>query len=191
MIHISVEGMDGAGKSTICELLAKKLNYVFVEKPLHFLLDDNNEISRYREIAKRVNSNPNRNFTAMFYGLGSIYMYEMFKDKNIITDRHLASNYAWSGTDYNSDIYDLIIKKIGTPKITVILYATHDVIVKRLKMRNKEDNNIAKANMSETIYAKMIAFCKLHNFFYKVIDTSYLTPDAIVNQIMKELGYKS
>ena len=37
MIHISIEGMDGVGKSTTCKLLAEKLGYIFVEKPLHYL----------------------------------------------------------------------------------------------------------------------------------------------------------
>ena len=40
MNHISIEGMDGVGKSTTCKLLAEKLGYIFVEKPLHYLLDD-------------------------------------------------------------------------------------------------------------------------------------------------------
>ena len=38
MNHISIEGMDGAGKSTTCKILAERLGYEFVEKPLHYLL---------------------------------------------------------------------------------------------------------------------------------------------------------
>ena len=33
MKHLSIEGMDGVGKSTTCKLLAEKLGYIFVEKP--------------------------------------------------------------------------------------------------------------------------------------------------------------
>ena len=43
MNHISIEGMDGVGKSTTCKLLAEKLEYIFVEKPLHYLLDDSDD----------------------------------------------------------------------------------------------------------------------------------------------------
>ena len=43
MNHISIEGMDGVGKSTTCKLLAEKLGYIFVEKPLHYLLDDGDD----------------------------------------------------------------------------------------------------------------------------------------------------
>jgi thymidylate kinase len=187
MNHISIEGMDGVGKSTTCKKLAEKLGYVFVEKPLHYLFDNNDEIRNYQEIAKKVNSNPNRNFTSMFYGLGSIYMYELFKDKNIVTDRHLASNYAWSGTEYNKDVYKLVVSKIGKPNMTVILYSPTDVIVSRLKGRDVNDKDIKRASKSEDIYNKMITFCKEYEFPYIVLDTSKLTPDEVVDCILKEL----
>ena len=35
MNHISIEGMDGVGKSTTCRLVAERLGYIGVEKPLH------------------------------------------------------------------------------------------------------------------------------------------------------------
>ena len=59
MNHISIEGMDGVGKSTTCKLLAERLGYIFVEKPLHYLLDDSDdETKQYQNVAKRVNANP-------------------------------------------------------------------------------------------------------------------------------------
>lgn len=188
MIHISIEGMDGVGKSTTCKLLSEKLGYEFIEKPLHYLLDKNAEsYEDYKRIRNQVNSNPNRNFTSWFYGLGSLFMYETFKDKNIVTDRHLASNYAWSGSEENGDVYDLLVKKLGAPKLTVILYSPTDVIVDRLKTRNKNDKDIARAKDSEKIYERMIEFCKKYGFPFVVIDTTKLTPEEIVNKILKEL----
>ena len=192
MNHISIEGMDGVGKSTICQLLAAKLNFEFIEKPLHYLFDnlfeELNSIDIYQKIAKKVNANANRNFTSLFYSLGSIYMYELFKNRNIITDRHLASNFAWSGTDYNEDVYQLVLNKIGTPKYTFILYATKDEIIKRLKSRDKNDKDIARAIHSEEIYNKMITFCKKNNFPFMIIDTTKLTPKKIVDIIISKLN---
>ncbi len=188
MIHISIEGMDGVGKSTTCKLLAEKLGYKFIEKPLHYLFDvDENSLDEYIRIRDKVNANPNRVFTSWFYGLGSIYMYEMFKDENIVTDRHFASNYAWSGTEDNGEVYDLLINKLGVPKLTVILYCPSEVIIKRLKSRNKNDGDIAKAKNSEKVYSKMIEFCKAKGLPYIVIDSSSLTPEEVVETILKEL----
>lgn len=188
MNHISIEGMDGVGKSTTCNLLAQKLGYKFVEKPLHYLFDNNEgTFDEYIRIRDQVNANPNRVFTSWFYGLGSIYMYELFKNENIVTDRHFASNYAWSGSDDNNEVYDLLIQKLGAPKLTVILYSPSEIIVNRLISRNKEDSDIKKAKKSEMIYQRMIEFCKNKNLPYIVIDTSNLTPDEVVDTILKEL----
>lgn len=189
MNHISIEGMDGVGKSTTCKILAERLGYEFVEKPLHYLFDDSdNEIKQYQKIAKRVNSNPNRTFTAWYYGLNNIYLYEKFKDKNIVTDRHIVSNYCWSGTKDNMDIYNLILMKIGKPKLTIILYATPEAILKRLKHRDINDSDINKVNLSEKAYERMIYFCETKKLEYLVIDTSNKTPEETVDLIMKRIG---
>ena len=189
MNHISIEGMDGVGKSTTCELLAKRLGYKLVEKPLHYLFDESEEnFVEYIRIRDQVNKNPNRVFTSWFYGLGSIYMYEKFKDENIVTDRHLASNYAWSGSDDNGEVYDLLIKKLGTPKLTVILYSPSETIVQRLISRDKNDSDIEKAKKSEFIYQRMIDFCKSKNMPYLVIDTSNMKPEEVVDRIIEELN---
>lgn len=188
MNHISIEGMDGVGKSTTCKLLAEKLGYIFVEKPLHFLLDDDGKITQYQKVAKRVNANPNRDFTAWYYGLNNIYLYDRFKDKNIVTDRHIVSNYCWSGTEYNKDIYNLILKKIGKPKLTVILYATPGAILKRLKTRDINDADISKVEKSEEAYERMIYFCEMKKLKYIVIDTSDKTPEETVDIILRKLG---
>ena len=188
MIHISIEGMDGVGKSTTCKLLAEKLGYKFIEKPLHFLFDKDEETyDEYIRIRDQVNANPNRVFTSWFYGLGSIYMYEKYKNDSIVTDRHLASNYAWSGTEENVEVYDLLIQKLGKPKLTVILYSPSNIIEQRLKTRQKDDSDIAKVKNSEVIYAKMIEFCKTKQLPYVVVDTSSLTPESVVDAILKEL----
>lgn len=189
MVHISIEGMDGVGKSTTCQLLAQRLGYKFVEKPLHYLFDESEDkYDEYLKIRDKVNANPNRVFTSWFYGLGSIYMYELFKNTNIVTDRHFVSNYAWSGSETNSEIYDLLIQKLGVPKLTVILYSSSETIVNRLISRDKNDSDIAKAKKSEMIYSRMIEFCKSKKLPFIVIDTSNLKAEEVVDKILEELS---
>lgn len=189
MIHIAIEGMDGVGKTTVCKLLASKTGYTFITKPLHYLLDLEENVGWpvYFRVRNMVNNSSNRDFSAWFYGLSNIYLYEKFKNQNIITDRHIVSNYCWSGNQVNMDIYDLIIKKIGFPTLTVILYADENTIRSRLIKRNSNDKDLKRISKTEKVYEKMISFCELKHFPYIVIDTSKLSPEQITNIIIKKL----
>lgn len=187
MAHIAIEGMDGVGKTTTCKLLAERLGYKFIEKNLRFLFDENNEFDNYFRIRDKVNANPDRLFTSWFYGLGNIYLYTMFKDENIITDRHFLSNYAWSGTDDNTEVYDLLVKKLGFPDLTVVLYADETAIFNRLRSRDENDSDLDKVKKAKEKYEKMVFFCEKYKMPYMVVDTSNLTPDQTVELIMKRI----
>ena len=187
MVHIAIEGMDGVGKTTACKLLAERLGYKFVEKNLHFLFDENDKFDNYFRIRDQVNSNSDRLFTSWFYALGNIYLYTMFKDENIITDRHFLSNYAWSGTDDNIEVYDLLVKKLGAPNLTVILYADEMAIANRLRSRDEHDSDLEKVKKAKEKYEKMVCFCERYKMPYMIIDTSNSTPDQTVDLIMKHI----
>ena len=188
MMHIAIEGMDGVGKTTVCNLLAEKTGYKFVSKPLHYLTDgDVTEWPAYFRARNIANNSDNRDFSAWFYGLSNIYLYEAFKNQNIITDRHIVSNYCWSGTASNKDIYELLVNKIGAPSLTVILYANEVTIRNRLLKRDPQDSDLKRVDKTEKVYERMISFCELKCFPYIVIDTSKLHPNQIVNIILKKM----
>lgn len=187
MAHIAIEGMDGVGKTTTCKLLAERLGYKFIEKNLRFLFDENDSFDNYFRIRDKVNANPDRLFTSWFYGLGNIYLYTMFKDENIITDRHFLSNYAWSGTDDNTEVYDLLVKKLGFPDLTVILYADETAIFNRLRSRDENDSDLDKVKKAKAKYEKIGFLCEKYKMPYMVVDTSNLTPDQTVELIMKRI----
>lgn len=187
-MHIAIEGMDGVGKSTIGKLLAERLGFLFVEKPLKDLFDEEENIKKYQMIARKVNSSSNRTFTAWFYGLSNIYVSEKYHEKNIVTDRHIVSNYCWSGTKSNEDIYDMIINKIGKPTLTIILYASPQIIKQRLQKRDTDDKDLLKVNLAESAYEKMIYFCEKKQFNYFVVDTTHMDIDMVIRQIMNKIG---
>ena len=189
MKHISIEGMDGVGKSTTCKLLSERLGYKWVEKPMHYITDgDVENWPNYFKVRDEMNTCGNHVLSSWFYGLGSIYMYHKFKDANIITDRHLCSNYAWSGDNTNKIVYETLLEVLGKPTLTVILYAPGEVIQNRMKNRDENDSDLKKINISEKIYEKMIYFCELYKLPYLVVDTSKLNPEQIVDLVIKKLG---
>lgn len=187
MQHIAIEGMDGVGKTTASKLLAKRLGYKFIDKNLRELFDDGDSYDNYIRIRDKVNASPDRLFTAWFYALGNIYLHTAHEKENIVTDRYFLSNYAWSGTKNNDEVYDLLVKKLGFPDLTVILYADEHAILSRLRHRNELDSDIKKVILAKEKYEKMIYFCEKYKMPYMVIDTSDLSPDEVVEIIMKRI----
>lgn len=187
MQHIAIEGMDGVGKTTASKLLAKRLGYKFIDKNLRELFDDGDSYDNYIRIRDKVNASPDRLFTAWFYALGNIYLHTAHEKENIVTDRYFLSNYAWSGTDNNTEVYDFLVKKLGFPDLTVILYADEHAILSRLRHRNELDSDIKKVILAKGKYEKMIYFCEKYKMPYMVIDTSNLSPEDVVEVIMKRI----
>ena len=187
MQHIAIEGMDGVGKTTASKLLAKRLGYKFIDKNLRELFDDGDSYDNYIRIRDKVNASPDRLFTAWFYALGNIYLHTAHEKENIVTDRYFLSNYAWSGTANNDEVYDLLVKKLGFPDLTVILYADEHAILSRLRHRDELDSDIKKVTLAKEKYEKMIYFCEKYKMPYMVIDTSNLFPEEVVEVIMKRI----
>lgn len=179
--------MDGVGKTTTARMLAARLGYRYIEKNLHELFDENGGFENYFRIRDRVNASPDRLFTAWFYALGNIYLHTNYKNADIVTDRYFLSNYAWSGTDENKEVFDLLVKKLGFPDLTVILYADEKAIFSRLRHRDEQDSDLVKVQLAKEKYEKMICFCETYQMPYMVIDTSNLTPEETVEIIMKRI----
>ena len=181
-MHIAIEGFDGVGKSTAAKKLAEKLGFLLVEKPLHFLFDEEGD-KEYIRIRNEVNQSNNKQFTGWFYGLGNIYLYEKFGGQNIIT----LSNYCWSGTPETDYIFDAIFKTIGSPDFTFLIYADPEVIEKRMRKRNPNDSDLRKVQYIKTAYEKMRSVIERYEMPGIVIDTTNLDEETVVELMMSEL----
>ena len=168
-------------------MLAEKLNFKFIEKPLHYLFDSDDEFQNYYRIRDYINVQENKIFTSWFYGLGNIFLYHKFKDENIITDRHLVSNYFWSGDESSQPVFDCIIKLIGKPDYTFLLYANEEEIIRRLKKRDINDSDINKVQLNNKAFRKMKTFLSDYDMKHQVIDSTELDQDEVLHIILNYL----
>lgn len=185
-MHIAIEGIDGVGKSTAAKKLAEYLGFKLVEKPLHYLFDEDGE-DNYIRIRNAVNKSKNKKYTGWFYGLGNIFLYEEFKNQNIVTDRHILSNYCWSGAEETDYIFDAIYKTIGAPTFTFLIYADPEAVRKRLVSRDKEDPDLKKVKFIPEAYEKMKKVLNNYEMPSLVIDTTNMNADEVLNTMIDEL----
>ncbi len=174
---IAVEGMDGIGKAAICAELAEKLGYVYADKALRFLLDGEEGYANYYRIADAVNNVNNKLFRAWFYALSDIYLHAIY-DGGVVTDKYFLSNYAFNGTDAIEDVFNLEIKKLGNPYLTVILYATESYMFKHLSENlSGESEEVIKGKVKwwQYKYEKMVYLCEKHGMRYVVINVDETT----------------
>ena len=185
-MHIAIEGMDGVGKSSTAKELAERLDFSFIEKPLHYILDDEG-MKNYLKITAYINNNMGKEITSAFYGLGNIYTSHIAKDKSIITDRHLASNYCWNSEEDNKDYFDYLVRICGKPDYTIVLYATGEKRKSRIYNRNPNDPDLINKSFNDSHYEKMIDFLKKYHMPYYVLDNGDLSLAETIESIISHL----
>lgn len=190
-MHIAIEGMDGVGKTTVTKKLAEKLNFKLVEKPLHYLFDEDGEFTNYVRIRDYINEQiDNDVLRAWFYGLGNIYLLHKFKNENIITDRHFVSNYFWCGSERTECIFKDMVDLIGKPDYTFLLFASTEEGEKRIKNRDPNDPDINKVKLYLMAKKKMELFLRKYKMKYSIIDTTNLNADEVVELVIINLPSK-
>lgn len=187
-MHIAIEGMDGVGKTTASIILAKRLNFKIIEKPLHYMFDVDDSLTNYVRIRDYINQQvDNDALRAWFYGLGNIFLYHCFKGENIITDRHFASNYYWCGSKETEEIFQCMVNLVGKPDFTFLLYASPEEGVRRIKNRSSEDPDIMKAELYQVAREKMESFLQRYDMDHISIDTTNLSPEDVVEKMIFHL----
>lgn len=191
-MHIAIEGMDGVGKTTTAKKLAEKINFRIIEKPLHYLFDDEHNFDNYIKFRDYINEQiDNDALRAWFYGLGNIFLYHRFQNENIITDRHFVSNYFWCGSEKTENIFKCMIELVGKPDFTFLLYSSVEEGIIRIKKRDRNDPDLKKANLYPEAKKKMETFLKKYSMEYIAIDTTNLNADEVVDKIIEKLSSSS
>lgn len=186
---IAVEGMDGVGKTEISKHICDNHGFKFIEKPLHYFYNDGAE-QKYADlmkVANRMYDIDDNVLKSWYIALGNIYVARMFKDEDIVIDRHLVSNYYWNGSIDSDPVFRALIETSGTPDLTILLYATSKTRMERIAKRDKNDPDLDDPEKKDDGYNKMISFLEKFNLPYLVIDTENITLDEVKGIVDKEI----
>ncbi len=187
---IAVEGMDGVGKTAISQHICEKYGFDFVEKPLHYFYNDgaDNNYADFMTAAEKIYDINDPAIKSWYFGLGNIYVARKFKDRDVVVDRHLISNYYWNG-DYSSEpIFQTIIEQSGVPDLTILLYATPETRMERLYKRDANDPDLFDPDKKDDGYKKMVYFANKFNLPYVLIDTENKSLEEVMDLVDIEVS---
>ncbi|MEM5881857.1 MAG: dTMP kinase [Candidatus Aenigmatarchaeota archaeon] len=145
--YIVIEGIDGAGKTTICNLLSKDLeNSFLIKEPsdreigkfIRFLLESQNENMRNPFISMLMFFSDRISIREKIIELRNSYNY-------IISDRSFLSTYAYQISLIEDEkekkiflnIFRELLKLIEIPDVIVILDVDIDVALERIRKDNR------------------------------------------------------
>ena len=191
-MKIAIEGMDGVGKTTIAQELAKRNNYTYIGNAIHQLFGITDKDSSYYKMFQSKEDeiflrSGNDIIRAWLCSLGNIYTATQVKDKDIIVDRHILSNFQQNGTRENIKIYQTLLELIGVPDMSVILYASPEVRLERIYNRNKEDKDLMDKSIITDEYNRMIKFAEKFKMPYIVINTERKSIENIIQEIEEKV----
>ena len=148
-MFISVEGIEGCGKSTLVSGLSqylqdKKIKHVVTKEPgstsvgkilRQILLDKKQEINPFTELLLM--------FSDRLDHLDKVIKPSLEQGKIVITDRYIDSSYAYQGAGrgISKDTIDYLVNQTGIllPDKTILLDLDPEIGLKRASSRNELD----------------------------------------------------
>ena len=184
---IAVEGMDGAGKTTLCSHIERTFNFINIDKPTKYMFTDANGNIDYKTYYETLDMiyKSNELSRCKFFGKGNLIAVTKYPNSNVVLDRHLASNFYWNATKKHYQFFEELIKICGKPDLTIYLDASPQTRYKRLKQRNIKDFDL----YDNTIFAdgreKNIEFLEHFNFNYRIIRTD----NKSIKEVCREIDH--
>lgn len=135
-----------------------------------------------KELIGKVNQMDPR-FKARFYGLGNYLVSIKAKTADVVTDRHLLSNYYWNCID-DEDYFNLLVSECRLPDLTFVLHVSADERKRRIASRNSGDPDIYRNVFDDSCYERMEYFLKVHRMNYYFIESNTKGLDEVVQEIV-------
>ena len=160
--NLTLTGMMGVGKSTIGKLLAKKLNYNFVD------------------VDKLIEDKEGSTINFIFKNKSESYFRKIENDITLAELKKYNSVISMGGGAFLNNSIRKSAKKLST---SFWLDVSIDELIKRLK-KNKQRPLLFKKNMSETVKKIYFDRKKIYNEADHRIKCDYLKSEEIVNIIL-------
>ena len=182
---ISIEGLDGVGKSTLASSLSKEFKMPVISKPIKSLLEFTSDESK--NITNKIYKNYSKNLQAMYYLLGYLSALEDGKKESYILDRGFISTYYFSCDEENIKLFDFFASNYGFPELTILLYASIDERIKRITNRNSIDEDLMRERIYKDSYDKYFEAIRRYNISHIAINTEKMSESEVTSIVLNAL----
>ncbi len=173
-LFITVDGVDGVGKTTVSKLLAKKLNGIYYKSPSNQFLQTRQKVENPINVFGRY----------CFYRLATQNDSENIKilleSNHVVCDRYIASTFAYHFVMDNDITIIHNEKNLLKPDFALLLTANSDTRNSRIINRNESKNWIEENSSLLDNIQNVFLSLELTEF-----KTDSLKPDEIVNNIIQ------
>ena len=190
---ITVDGLDGAGKSTLAKELAQKLDFEYVDKPIYELFnvkgDDNYLYDQIYHLQDLVyNKTDSNTLKSWFTGMSLLYIKEVMGDRNIIVDRGLLSAYAFNGDEKSEPVFKTLLDLGGGFDLSIILLVSNEERIRRLKQRNINDPDLYLDKIRNLQYDSIMKFLDTYDLETLLINTDSKTPEEVLEVAIQRIN---
>lgn len=177
---ISIEGMDGVGKTTVAKSIERDFKFKYVKNEIKDLLEMDDE--KFLRISEKIFNNCDYKIKTWYAALGDIYTLEKYRNENIIMDRHILLNYFFNGDKVTEDIFKVQVQTFGKPDLTIVLRASAETRIKRIIERDPNDPDLLDKRKWVYGYDKIIDFLERYNYNYAIINTENLSKEETLEK---------
>jgi len=180
---IALEGIDGSGKTTVCQQLCKKNDAEMYKAPPF-------PFSDFRDLVdKCVNTKSRFYFYLSSVIHASSEIVELLKHKNVVCDRYILSTLCYHrAADSFFKSFDEINIDILQPDFTFYLDADYDVRMKRIAYRENVENVDAVNNdLHDKKFQEKVEleFSRYKKLIW--INTNSISPEDVADKILKKI----
>ncbi len=182
---IAIEGMDGVGKSTCAQSLAKFLEYEYVTTPIQTFFKGGINNPEFKNSMNIMYDMSDTVVKSYFIGLGNLVACR--NRDNIVLDRHFASNYFWNGSPESDIVFKSLINIIGKPDMTFLLKGSVDTRLKRLYKRDPNGWDLKDKEKHALGHDKMEDFLIRFEIPYIPVDTDTMSQQQVFDFVKQHV----